>query len=83
MNTHYCPKCGFKWESKEKATTVCPECQAERELHLAYINALYPSADELGLAGPDCDPRNIPYERIVRPHSSGRRIVRKSEPMAG
>ena len=75
----WCPKCGRKWDNPHPIVHVCPECQEERKMHIAYINALYPSASELGLQGT----KDIPIYLINRPHSSGRRVIRKSEPMGG
>ncbi len=78
-----CIRCGKRWDGPPKNPTVCSDCRLERQLHLAYIDALYPSAEQLGLLGNQDKIDEVCSLRTVRPHSSGRRVIRKSEPMGG
>ncbi len=78
-----CIRCGKRWDGPTKNTTVCPDCLLERQMHLAYMEALYPSAEQLGLIGNQDKINEVNSLRTVRLHSSGRRVIRKSEPMGG
>lgn len=85
-----CPDCHKLWAVVEgtfmdkpgtaELTICCPECYGARRCRIAELDSKYPSAESLGLLGSMTEP---PASRTVRPHSSGRRVVRKSEPMAG
>lgn len=88
--TKVCPDCGDKWATVEghhrnnlgrsELEIACPGCHAKRREKLRQLEAMYPSAEQLGLLG---SMTPSPVERLRRPHSSGRRIIRKSEHMAG
>jgi hypothetical protein len=80
MPLNYCPRCGKPVESEHEALRVCPDCQAARLKALAEREALYPSAEQLGLAGPDSQLSPLIAFQL---HACGRRIVRKPEPMGG
>ena len=83
-----CPDChrvhGFAdtrdAEKLDILTLCCPECHAER---VRRIHALETSDGDGYDQSPVDGKYQPPYERHVRPSSSGRRVVRKSEPMAG
>lgn len=87
---HICPVCNvhhatFKHGNKDKEgvdtlTICCPDCHAKRRKKIAAINAMYPSADDLGLVG---SISYIPTERWRRPHQDGKQINHKSEHKAG
>src|SRR5580704_8683473 len=61
----------------------CPTCHAAACATIAARDALCPSAESLGLLGSTATLSELPIIRTQRPGGSGRRIVRKSEPMAG
>lgn len=72
---NHCWRC---WtELPGKASRLCQDChEAERAKVHAHDTPDVPEVSVLGNY-------EIPPERRVFPHSSGRRIVRKSEPLVG
>ena len=60
-----------------RASALCSDC------HIVEMERVHahdtPDAPEFEIVG-EYQP---PLERASRPHSSGRRVIRKSEPMAG
>jgi rubredoxin len=87
-----CPDCGAthaivdakgRWAERagsDELTICCPACHAARKAKLIAREALYPSAESLGLLGSITE---IPTERYRRPHQSGRQVFHKSEHRAG
>jgi hypothetical protein len=71
-----CPDCFAPVEGR--ASKCCPACHARR---VARVHAR-DTADDYD-PSPEDGRYHPPYERHVRPSASGRRVVRKSEPMAG
>lgn len=60
-----------------KVSRLCDDCHP-KEVTKVHAHDT-PDVPEVAVLGKYV----VPYERRVRPHSSGRRVVRKSEPMAG
>lgn len=87
---HVCPVCHKVWLEKEATfadrkgsdilTICCPTHHAQRQAAIEDLESRYPSAKELGLVGSKTEP---PAIRMVRPGSSGRRVIRKGEIMGG
>ncbi len=89
---HVCPECRTLWNTvechgrwaekpgMEELAICCPACHAERKKKLAEREAMYPSAESLGLLGSITE---IPTERFVRPHQRGKQVNHKSEHRAG
>lgn len=82
---YVCPVCNKIWKTLEsdktdELTMCCPEHHAERSKKIQEIEATYPSAESLGLLGSLGEPIGA---YCHYPSSAGRRVIRKSEPMAG
>ena len=80
---HFCPDCGRRFSSPCRATHCCEPCAERRRARVRELDARYPSSEQLGLNPIGSGPYVVPYERAVRPHSSGRRVIRKAEPLGG
>lgn len=73
-------RCWRCWEGiPGKSDRLCPECH-EREV--AKVHQHDTTDDYLDTSGVAYS-GSFPPERFRLPHSAGRRVVRKSEPLAG
>lgn len=79
-----CPDCGrvHGTISAEKAGVLdicCRECHAKRIQRLHRHDSPPDGYDQTPIDGKYC----LPVGRCIRPNASGRRVIRKPEPMAG
>lgn len=87
--TKICPDCNCHEISQSnncdrkgtnELTICCDECHKRRQDKLQKLEAMYPSAESLGLVGSTTE---IPTERYRRPGHNGRRVMRKEERQGG
>lgn len=87
--TKICPDCHSRWQEFSTSidreglgalTVCCPECHGKRREKLRELEARYPSAESLGLLGQQGDFSPWIVEGM---RGKSRRVIRKSEPMAG
>lgn len=76
-----CPDCHKEHgvvpaERADILTLCCPECHAER-VRAAHARDTADDFDQTLVRGP----YHPPFERHVRPSASGRRVIRKAEPL--